>query len=174
MIIPGDGAGDLINQRSPEISQSNLKNPFKNLLMKTHALLTEAPFIQLNEQQVSEVALTLVAFGLGRRWRRRFFSGWVNLSFATFKPPRTHGRFFPKTQQSKRSSPGKEVFFDTELGPKGRGRCGVTMCYRLSFRILWRRGFIPEQKMMCNTCDSLLIYSNDCLLHILSLFLSPR
>ena len=80
MIIPGDGAGDLINQRSPEISQSNLKNPFKNLLMKTHALLTEASFIQLNEQQVSEVALTLVAFGLGRRWRRVFSSFFAIVS----------------------------------------------------------------------------------------------
>ena len=66
MIIPGGGAGDLINQRSPENSQSTLKNLFKNILMKTYTLLTEASFIQVNEQQVSEVALTLVAFGLGR------------------------------------------------------------------------------------------------------------
>jgi hypothetical protein len=96
MIIPGGEAGDLINQRSPEISQSNLKNPFKNLLMKTHTLLTEASFIQHNEQQVSEVALTLVAFGLGRRWRRRFFLGWVNLSFALLNLPARMGFFFPK------------------------------------------------------------------------------
>jgi hypothetical protein len=51
MLIPGGGAGDLINQRSPEISKSNLKN----LMMKTYALKTNASFIQHNEQQVSEV-----------------------------------------------------------------------------------------------------------------------
>jgi len=53
MIIPGGGARDLINQRSPEILQ---KSNLKNLLMKTQAIiLTKASSIQHNEQQVSEV-----------------------------------------------------------------------------------------------------------------------
>jgi len=57
MIIPGGGARDLINQRSPDISQKiNLKNLFKNLLMKTQALLTEVSSIQLNEQQANDAA----------------------------------------------------------------------------------------------------------------------
>ena len=92
MIILGGGAGDLINQRSPEISKTNLKNPFKNLLMKTHALLTEASFIQHFEQQVSEVALTLVAFGLGRRWRRVFSSFFADC-FRRSLPRRSSSAF---------------------------------------------------------------------------------
>ena len=56
MIIPGGGARDLIKQLSPKISQkSYLKNLFKNLLIKTQVLLTEASFIQHNKHQVSEV-----------------------------------------------------------------------------------------------------------------------
>ena len=90
------------------------------------ALKIEASFIQHNEQQVSEVALTLVAFGLGRRWRRVFSSFFADC-FRRSLPRRSSSAFGVGGRRS--SSGGSEGVDGSDVHLRSVGSLSFFVCF---------------------------------------------